>query len=694
MAHQPDDNPNVGPYLSVVVATRNDDHGGDPLKRLQAFINTFAVQCRRTPLDAELIVVEWNPPSDRPRVSELCRVPSDAPFPVRFVEVPAELHQKLRFGSVLPLFQMIAKNVGIRRARGRFILATNIDIIFSNELVAYLARGQLEPGCMYRVDRHDIESDFPVDAGLEEQMAYCQTHQIRLHTRLGTHAVDPLGRQKPLECDVIGPGFSLGEGWLAREGDSGSGFFRWVTQQASFAIDRTAWPNVVRGAVLDVELETNPYQPDSWVELEILDHDRQLARRLVCGRTHVRFDLEDGVSHHEIVMRQLGSSGGRECLPLLQAGERLSYRVRDVSLRTIPGHDYDIALWTRAFESPKLLVRHTNSGVEVTSDPGRYSDCVRYCPFESTADGVYEFLLEYTLIEGRVLFSIVDDDGDGVLPSTVREIDRDGTGATRLLSLSAELRRGVKFSLYISNNRPEGGRSHVVLRRLFGSAPFETLAREDLRVALNRVGRTVGSRTEFLVKPFRWLKAAVSSIELHRARRFHQTIVEDSERVRELEARVADLMPLTDLAPLARLLREHRPTELHQNACGDFQLMARKDWVALRGYPELEMFSMSIDGLFEAIACAAGAREQVFDMPLCIYHLEHEKGSGWSPEGEALLKKRIAESGITWLDAGSVHIWTAYMQWLRRPMIFNGPDWGFGDVTLPEKTFQPMANKV
>ena len=27
------------PYLSVVVTTRNDDHGGDPLKRLQAFVN-------------------------------------------------------------------------------------------------------------------------------------------------------------------------------------------------------------------------------------------------------------------------------------------------------------------------------------------------------------------------------------------------------------------------------------------------------------------------------------------------------------------------------------------------------------------------------------------------------------------------------------------------------------------------------
>jgi hypothetical protein len=63
------------PFLSVVVTTRNDDHGGDPLKRLQAFVNCFEQQCRRTGLDAEVIVVEWNPPADRPRVASLLRTP-------------------------------------------------------------------------------------------------------------------------------------------------------------------------------------------------------------------------------------------------------------------------------------------------------------------------------------------------------------------------------------------------------------------------------------------------------------------------------------------------------------------------------------------------------------------------------------------------------------------------------------------
>src|SRR5437899_1023283 len=145
------------------MTTRNDDHGGDPLKRLQAFVNTFSEQCRRTGLHAEVVVVEWNPPSGKPRVSELCRIPPDAPFLVRFIEVPPEIHKTFRHAAVLPLFQMIAKNVGIRRARGRFILSTNIDVIFSDELVAHLASRPLQSGHLYRLDRHDIEPDFPLD---------------------------------------------------------------------------------------------------------------------------------------------------------------------------------------------------------------------------------------------------------------------------------------------------------------------------------------------------------------------------------------------------------------------------------------------------------------------------------------------------------------------------------------------------
>ena len=81
--------------------------------------------------------------------------------------------------------------------------------------------------------------------------------------------------------------------------------------------------------------------------------------------------------------------------------------------------------------------------------------------------------------------------------------------------------------------------------------------------------------------------------------------------------------------------------------------------------------------------------ERSLESPCHIFHLEHEKGSGWTPEGDEVLRRRIAERGITWLDARDVFVWSAYMHWLKRPMIFNMSGWGFEDVELEETIVEP-----
>ncbi len=183
------------PYLSVVATSRNDDHGGRLLERMQVFVDGLIEQCRRHRLDAELVLVEWNPPADRPRLREALRWPADpGPCRIRIIEVPAEVHRGFRHSDRLPLFQMIAKNVGIRRARGRFVLATNIDLLFSDEIMAFLAAQSLEADRMYRVDRHDVMADVPVLSGLDEQLDYCRRHLLRVHRREGSFPVDALGR--------------------------------------------------------------------------------------------------------------------------------------------------------------------------------------------------------------------------------------------------------------------------------------------------------------------------------------------------------------------------------------------------------------------------------------------------------------------------------------------------------------------
>src|SRR5512145_381016 len=158
--------------VSFVVTSRNDDHGGRMLSRFGVFADGLIEQANRHGLSGELIIVEWNPPPG-PRLHEVLtlRQKSDS-FAVRFIEVPVAAHEAIRNSDTMPLFQMIAKNVGIRRARGQFVVATNPDVLFSDALMSFLAAGDLRASTMYRLDRHDIEANVPEDAGIEEQLAW------------------------------------------------------------------------------------------------------------------------------------------------------------------------------------------------------------------------------------------------------------------------------------------------------------------------------------------------------------------------------------------------------------------------------------------------------------------------------------------------------------------------------------------
>jgi len=179
------------PYLSIVVTSRNDDHGGDLLRRMQIFINGLVVQCERYTLRAELIIVEWNPPHNKVLLADaLCWPKNNKMLEIRIIEVPQAIHRTFSHADNLPIFQMIAKNVGIRRSNGSFILATNIDVLFSNELISYIAEKNLETGKMYRIDRDDVEGDVPLDESIDNQLLYCMSHVIRVNNRLYTKSVD------------------------------------------------------------------------------------------------------------------------------------------------------------------------------------------------------------------------------------------------------------------------------------------------------------------------------------------------------------------------------------------------------------------------------------------------------------------------------------------------------------------------
>ena len=178
------------PYLSVVVTARNDNHGGDLLGRAQLFVESLMDQCNRHDLSAELILVEWNPPQDRPSLADAIHWPggesSQHRCAVRVMTVPQEIHARFDHHEALPLFQMIAKNVGIRRAHGTFILATNIDILLTEPLIKFIADRRLRRHDLYRCDRHDVEPHPPVHLSPREKLDWCAAHVTRINERVGS----------------------------------------------------------------------------------------------------------------------------------------------------------------------------------------------------------------------------------------------------------------------------------------------------------------------------------------------------------------------------------------------------------------------------------------------------------------------------------------------------------------------------
>jgi hypothetical protein len=175
------------PYLSVVATTRNDNHGGDLIPRTQMFIDGLAAQATRHRVPLELVLVEWNPPPDRPSLAEEMRWPKSTPFyRARIITVPADIHATIDPESRLPLYQMIGKNVGIRRARAPFVLATNIDLLFSDALFQKLKRG-LRPDRVYRADRYDFDASIPPNASIDDALAHGKKHTIRMQKANGIY---------------------------------------------------------------------------------------------------------------------------------------------------------------------------------------------------------------------------------------------------------------------------------------------------------------------------------------------------------------------------------------------------------------------------------------------------------------------------------------------------------------------------
>ena len=159
MAPLSDESTTGAPALSIVLTGRNDDHGADFKARFFRTLRFNARQLSARGIPHEFVFVEWAPPADRPRLVDLVfdAIPDLDPAALAWYVVDAEYHHAFSLNPRLQYQEFIAKNVGIRRARGRVVLATNCDVYLGRQVLDALERDRFEPGIVYRAARYDLK---------------------------------------------------------------------------------------------------------------------------------------------------------------------------------------------------------------------------------------------------------------------------------------------------------------------------------------------------------------------------------------------------------------------------------------------------------------------------------------------------------------------------------------------------------
>lgn len=155
--------------LSIVIVTRNDDHGGHLLDRVRTFFRALAEYREMYGWDVEVVVVDWNPPPGTPKMHEATDVPDG--FPARFFIVPPELHLQYSNSGVIPLFFQAGFNAGVRRAAGAWVLTSSQDLVFSDKLVRFLANENLSPHAVYRTTRFNTAARIVDGRTVDETVA-------------------------------------------------------------------------------------------------------------------------------------------------------------------------------------------------------------------------------------------------------------------------------------------------------------------------------------------------------------------------------------------------------------------------------------------------------------------------------------------------------------------------------------------
>jgi hypothetical protein len=150
------------PYCSIVLTGKNDNYGGGFLDRAQTFLNRLSESLEKEPLaDIELVYVDYATASEVKKLHQIFTIPASLRGRTRFLIVPPEFHEekKREYSSPLPFLEYVAKNIGIRRSRGEFVLAMNPDSLLPDTFFELVARRAFNDGVFYTATRLMMEEN-------------------------------------------------------------------------------------------------------------------------------------------------------------------------------------------------------------------------------------------------------------------------------------------------------------------------------------------------------------------------------------------------------------------------------------------------------------------------------------------------------------------------------------------------------
>jgi len=148
-----------GPLISLVVTGRNDGYG--VRDRLLDTLRFNHRELSARGISYEYVLTEWAPDPKWPLLADLIAdtLPETHGLVTSYIVDPA-YHETLTMNPRVPYMDYLAKNVGIRRARGRFILVTNVDIYFGRRVLDLLESRAFAPRTVYRAVRCDLKMGF------------------------------------------------------------------------------------------------------------------------------------------------------------------------------------------------------------------------------------------------------------------------------------------------------------------------------------------------------------------------------------------------------------------------------------------------------------------------------------------------------------------------------------------------------